>query len=127
MFASSWKCFKGSQIKQKKIDEIILVGGSTRIPKIKDLIQEFFEGKQLNKSINQDEAVAYGAAIEAAVMTNEKHETIEKIILMDVTPFSLGIEGAGGTMTILYPRNVTIPAKKLKFLLQNKTIKFTIL
>ena len=103
---------KEAKLNKKEIDEIILVGGSTRIPKIQDLIQEFFEGKQLNKSINQDEAVAYGAAIEAAVMTNEKHETIEKIILMDVTPFSLGIEGAGGTMTILYPRNVTIPAKK---------------
>jgi len=103
---------KEAKLNKKEIDEIILVGGSTRIPKIQDLIQEFFEGKQLNKSINQDEAVAYGAAIEAAVMTNEKHETIEKIILMDVTPFSLGIEGAGGTMTILYPRNETIPAKK---------------
>ena len=103
---------KEANLDKKNIDEIILVGGSTRIPKIQALIQEFFEGKELNKSINQDEAVAYGAAIEAAVMASVKSENIENIILLDVTPFSLGIEGEDGTMTTLIQKNSFLPAKK---------------
>ena len=119
---------KEAKLNKKEIDEIILVGGSTRIPKIQDLIQEFFEGKELNKSINQDEAVACGAAIEAAVMTNVKHENIEKIVLMDVTPFSLGIEGTGGTMNIIFPRNFTISSKKTQIFTtkQDGQVYFTV-
>ena len=119
---------KEAKLNKKEIDEIILVGGSTRIPKIQDLIQEFFEGKELNKSINQHEAVACGAAIEAAVMTNVKHENIEKIILMDVTPFSLGIEGTGGTMNIIFPRNFTISSKKTQIFTteQDDQVYFTV-
>ena len=119
---------KEAKLNKKEIDEIILVGGSTRIPKIQDLIQEFFEGKELNKSINQHEAVACGAAIEAAVMTNVKHENIEKIVLMDVTPFSLGIEGTGGTMNIIFPRNFTISSKKTQIFTtkQDGQVYFTV-
>lgn len=92
------------------------------------LIQEFFEGKELNKSINQREAVACGAAIEAAVITYVKHENIEKIILMDVTPFSLGIEGTGGTMNIIFPRNHTISSKKTQIFTteQDDQVYFTV-
>jgi L1 cell adhesion molecule like protein len=76
------------------------------------MVQEFFNGKEPNKSINPDEAVAYGAAVQAAIITNVKDENIEKLILLDVTPLSLGIETVGGVMTVLIPRNSTIPAKK---------------
>lgn len=79
------------------------------------MVQEFFNGKEPNKSINPDEAVAYGAAVQAAVLTNVKDENIEKLILLDVTPLSLGIETVGGVMTVLIPRNSTIPTKKLKY------------
>ena len=89
-----------------------LVGGSTRIPKVQQMVQEFFNGKEPNKGINPDEAVAYGAAVQAAIMTNVKDENIEKLVLLDVTPLSLGIETAGGVMTVLIPRNSTIPTKK---------------
>ena len=85
---------------------------STRIPKIQSMVQEFFNGKEPNKGINPDEAVAYGAAVQAAIMTNVKDENIEKLILLDVTPLSLGIETVGGVMTVLIPRNSTIPTKK---------------
>lgn len=78
------------------------------------MVQEFFNGKEPNRSINPDEAVAYGAAVQAAVITNVKDENIEKLILLDVTPLSLGIETVGGVMTVLIPRNSTIPTKKLK-------------
>lgn len=92
------------------------------------MIQEFFEGKELNKSINQHEAVAYGAAIEAAVITNVEHKNIEKIVLMDVTPFSLGIEGTGGTMNIILPRNHTISSKKTQIFTteQDAQVYFTV-
>ena len=103
---------KDSKISKSEIDEVVLVGGSTRIPKIQQMVQEFFNGKEPNKSINPDEAVAYGAAVQAAIITNVKDENIEKLILLDVTPLSLGIETVGGVMTVLIPRNSTIPAKK---------------
>jgi L1 cell adhesion molecule like protein len=91
---------------------VVLVGGSTRIPKVQQLLQEFFNGKELNKSINPDEAVAYGAAVQAAILGGAKDKKLEDILLLDVTPLSLGLETAGGVMTVLIPRNSTIPTKK---------------
>ena len=103
---------KDAQMSKSQVHEIVLVGGSTRIPKVQQMVQEFFNGKEPNKSINPDEAVAYGAAVQAAIMTNVKDENIEKLVLLDVTPLSLGIETVGGVMTVLIPRNSTIPTKK---------------
>jgi len=94
------------------IHEIVLVGGSTRIPKIQSMLSDFFNGKVLNKSINPDEAVAYGAAVQAAVLGGETHESVKDMLLLDVAPLSQGIETAGGVMTNLIPRNTTIPTKK---------------
>ena len=103
---------KDAKMSKSEVNDVVLVGGSTRIPKICQMVQEFFNGKEPNKSINPDEAVAYGAAVQAAVVTNVKDENIEKLILLDVTPLSLGIETVGGVMTVLIPRNSTIPTKK---------------
>lgn len=103
-----------SKVSKRDIDEVILVGGSTRIPKIQQMLSNFFGGKELCKSINPDEAVAYGAAVQAAIIAGVKHEDLDDTVLADVTPLSLGIETAGGLMTTLIPRNTTIPAKKYK-------------
>ena len=103
---------KDAKISKKEINEIVLIGGSTKIPKIQSIIQEFFEGKKLNTSLNHEEAIAYGAAVEAAIITNIKAEKIEKMILMDVIPFSLGAETTGGVMNVFIPRNSVIPTKK---------------
>jgi len=99
---------------KRSIDEIVLVGGSTRIPKIQQLLSNFFNGKELCKSINPDEAVAYGAAVQAAIMSGDvsQDSRLKDILLLDVAPLSLGIETAGGVMTKLIERNTTIPTKK---------------
>ncbi|BFZ04129.1 hypothetical protein BsWGS_07168 [Bradybaena similaris] len=102
---------RDAKLDKSKINEVVLVGGSTRIPKIQKLLGDFFNGKELNKSINPDEAVAYGAAVQAAILTGDTSETIKDVLLVDVAPLSLGIETAGGVMTPLVKRGTTIPTK----------------
>jgi len=101
-----------SETSKGQIHEIVLVGGSTRIPKIQSMLSDFFNGKTLNRSINPDEAVAYGAAVQAAVLSGDQSEAVKDMLLIDVAPLSQGIETAGGVMTALIPRNTTIPTKK---------------
>ncbi|XP_062608596.1 heat shock 70 kDa protein-like [Saccostrea cucullata] len=108
------KALRDAKMDKSKIHDVVLVGGSTRIPKIQKLLQDFMGGKELNKSINPDEAVAYGAAIQAAILKGDTSEAIKDVLLVDVTPLSLGIETAGGVMTKIIERNAKIPCKASK-------------
>lgn len=105
------KALRDAKMDKRDIQEIVLVGGSTRIPKIQKLLMEFMNGKELNKSVNPDEAVAYGAAVQAAILSGDRSEAIKDVLLVDVAPLSLGIETAGGVMTKLIERNSKIPTK----------------
>jgi heat shock protein 1/8 len=103
---------KDAKVSKGDVHEIVLVGGSTRIPKVREMLTTFFNGKELCQSINPDEAVAYGAAVQAAILSGNSDDKTDSILLLDVNPLSLGVETAGGIMTVLIPRGTTIPTKK---------------
>ena len=104
------RVLEDAKLQKHEVDEIVLVGGSTRIPKVQQLLKDFFNGKELNRGINPDEAVAYGAAVQAGILSKDKDT--EGLILLDVTPLTLGIETVGGVMTTLVSRGTLIPTKK---------------
>ena len=106
------KLLRDAKKSKADIDEIVLVGGTTRIPHVQKLLSDYFNGKELNKSVNPDEAVAYGAAVQAAVLSGNTDSSIEDLLLIDVAPLSMGLETAGGVMTAIINRNTTIPTKR---------------
>jgi len=101
-----------SGFKKNQIDEIVLVGGSTRIPKVRQLVKDFFNGKEPNTGINPDEAVAYGAAVQGGIICGDTSEKTESLVIIDATPLTLGIETVGGVMTKIIPKGSFIPTKK---------------
>ncbi|KAM0949449.1 putative Heat shock protein 70 family [Dioscorea sansibarensis] len=113
------KAMKDAGLEKHQIDEIVLVGGSTRIPKIQQLLKDYFDGKEANKGVNPDEAVAFGAAVQASILSGEGGEETKDILLLDVAPLTLGIETVGGVMTKLIPRNSVIPIKKSQIFTTN--------
>jgi heat shock protein 1/8 len=106
------KVLRDAKLGKGDVDEVVLVGGSTRIPKVQELLTNFFNGKELCRSINPDEAIAYGAAVQAAILSGSTDEKLDSLVLLDVTPLSLGVETAGGVMTVIIPRGSTLPVKK---------------
>lgn len=106
------KCVLDAKVDKTEIDDIVLVGGTSRIPKLRNLLSTFFNGRELNNSINPDEAVAYGACVQANILSGDADDVTKDMILLDVTPLSLGIETAGGVMTTIIPRNTTTPCRK---------------
>ena len=106
------KVLKDANISKSQVHDVVLVGGSTRIPKIQELLSEYFNGKELCKNINPDEAVAYGATVQCALLSGKQSASLDELILLDVAPLSMGLETAGGVMTALIKRNTTVPAKK---------------
>ena len=102
------KVLRDSKLSKSQVDEIVLVGGSTRIPKVQQMLMDYFNGKEPCKSINPDEAVAYGATVQAAILSgHHQSEKLSDLLLLDVTPLSLGLETAGDVMTVLIKRNTT--------------------
>ena len=106
------KVLSDAKVSKSQVDDIVIVGGSTRIPKVQELLSQFFNGKELCRSINPDEAIAYGAAVQAAILSGQSDDKLDQLVLLDVTPLSLGVETAGGIMTNLIPRGTTLPTKK---------------
>lgn len=106
------KCLEDANMYKRKVDDVVLVGGSTRIPKVQQLLRGLFNGKELCKSINPDEAVAHGAAVQAAILTGKCKEEVQDLVLCEVTPLSLGIEVLGEVTSVVVPRNTTIPTTK---------------